>query len=104
GLDHADLAAAPFFGGRAEKLDRALDPIFDRRKREKRTERASRDEVVPARVAEVGQRVVLGEDGDLRTAARADARAERRIESGESLLDGDSGQARGFDKPAAGAM
>jgi len=80
-------AAAAFFCRCAEHLQRDTEFIGERRERESRAHRGRRDHVVPARVADAGQRVVLAEDGDRRALAGLDGRAKRRVDAGDTPLD-----------------
>ena len=65
-LEQRDLAAAAFLGGRADELDRALEPRGVEACSARKAPSAPRgDQVVAARVPDLGKRVVLGEDGDL---------------------------------------
>jgi metal-dependent amidase/aminoacylase/carboxypeptidase family protein len=63
-LEHQYLAAAAFFGGCAEDLDRDAELVGQRRERETRADRGRGDHVVTAGVADAGERVVLGADAD----------------------------------------
>src|SRR5262249_52384061 len=72
------------------EIERAGDRLSLLNEREERAERARRDEVVPARVPNLGKRVVLREDRDVRTRAVADARAERRRHAAEASLSADA--------------
>ena len=85
GLEELDLAPAALLGGRADELDRPDDGVALPRQGEEGAERPRRDEVVPAGVADLGQRVVLGEDGDPRPRAAADAGADRGVDAQNSI-------------------
>ena len=65
-LDEPDLAAPAFLGRRSEQHDLPPDLLDDARRGEERPDPARGDEVVPAGVPDLGERVVLGEDGDAR--------------------------------------
>ena len=60
GLQQLDLTAAALFGWGADDLDRAGQVRRLASQRQERADRAARDQVVTAGVADVGQRVVLG--------------------------------------------
>ena len=75
-LQEQDLAAAALLGGRPDDADGQADVVRDPRRRDGGTERDRRDDVVPARVAHAGQRVVLGTEREMQRAA-AGARDER---------------------------
>ena len=64
GLEHARSCRRLLLRRGRREFDRAGDSLAHRREGEERSEGAARDEVVPASVADVGQRVVLGQDGD----------------------------------------
>ena len=66
GLQQLDLSASAFFGGRADDLHRPWQGVRMTGEREERAHGTARDQIVPARVTDLGQRVVLGQDGDLR--------------------------------------
>jgi hypothetical protein len=105
GFEQAHLAAAAFLRRGADELDAARRGGAARgsREREEGAERAGRDQVVAAGVADLGQRVVLGEDRDLGMAA-ADARSKCRRQAAERALDR---QALGLDRlaqPRGGAV
>ncbi len=104
GVEQPDLAAAALLRGRADEIDRAREGIALPREREERAQRAARDEVVPAGVSDLGERVVLGEDGDLRPCAAADARAEGGGEAAEAPLDGHARGLHGLGDPRGGAV
>ena len=76
-LEQPDLAPATLLGGRAEQKHFAAQIIRNRREPEERADGAARDQVVPARVPDFRQRIVLGEDGDARPAGAPYPRAER---------------------------
>jgi FAD:protein FMN transferase len=88
-LEQADLAASVFLGRCPEELDRALDVRGVPREREERTDRRPGDEVVPAGMTDLGQRVVLGKQGDPGSPSRAHAGAEGRLHSAERAFDRD---------------
>ena len=58
-VEHQDLAPAAFLRGRAEDDHGRVDLVGDTREPDRRAHRARRDDVVPARVPDVGERVVL---------------------------------------------
>ena len=64
-FEHQDLAAAAFFGRRADHRERDAELVDERREREPGADRAGGDDVVPARVPDHGQRVVLRADRDV---------------------------------------
>ena len=75
-LEHQDLAAAALFGRRADHRERDAEIVDERREREPGADRGRRDDVVPARVTDHGQRVVLRADRDVQRPV-ADAARER---------------------------
>ena len=87
GLDQLDLAAAALFRRRAEEHDLAASRSATGAAPRNAPTRARRDEVVPARVTDLGERVVLGEDRDARAARLSRLRAERRRHAGDAVLD-----------------
>ena len=66
---HDDLAAAALLGGRAEHGQAAARRVGDGRRRQRRAQPGGGDHVVTAGVADVGQGVVLAQDGDDRPVA-----------------------------------
>lgn len=85
-----DLAAAAFFGGRSDRQHRAglIGQRFPRR--DCRSEARSGNEIVPAGVAESGQRVVLKQQRDTRVVTRTGSTNKRRRHSGDAAVDGDA--------------
>ena len=79
GADHQFLAAAFFFRGRSQQANRAAQPVAHCIERKRRAERGRGDQIVSARVADAGQRVVLGQQSHPR--ARCGA-FEFALESG----------------------
>ncbi len=79
GVDQCLLAVAALLGRRPDHAHPQPDFVGDRGEADRRTKRGRGNDVVPARVANLGQRVVLGDDGDVQRprTARAD---ERRFE------------------------
>ena len=63
-LEHEDLTAAAFLGGSAEHADGEPEFVRHRGQGQSGPHRRGRDDVVPAGVADGGQRVVLGAHGD----------------------------------------
>ena len=59
GIDEIDLAAAAFFGGRAEQRDLEIEFIRHCGQTNGGAERRGGDDVVSARVSDLGQGVVL---------------------------------------------
>ena len=74
---HQLLAAAALLGGRAEHAHAPGQPRAERREREPRADARGRDQVVAAGVADLGQRVVLGEHARRRARSRAELGRER---------------------------
>jgi thiamine biosynthesis lipoprotein len=56
-------------------------------KREKRPDGSARDQIVTARVSDLGQRVVFGEERDPRARARARSRPQRRLHTAVRAFD-----------------
>ena len=77
-VEHDDLAAAAFLGRGAEDLDGDAEVVGQRRERQAGADRGGGDDVVATRMADAGQRVVLGADAD---GERARCRAWRRRRS-----------------------
>ena len=71
GARHQFLAAAFLFGRRPQQTHRAAQTIADRGEAERRPERGRSDQVVAAGVADAGQRIVFGEQGDERAGRAA---------------------------------
>jgi hypothetical protein len=86
-LDELDLASAPFFGGRADDVDAPLGAGPHRGQGRPGSRPRGRDDVVPARVPDAGQRVVLAENGDGRPFSRLDGGAERRLHPARPRVD-----------------
>ena len=91
--DHDGLVAAGLLRGRAEDENRPARCLNDVRQRERRTDGACRDPVVPAGVrgglpvrAVAGQCVVFGEERHARRAA-SDLRAKRRGQPRDGRFD-----------------
>src|SRR5712692_6189524 len=85
-VEEVDFPPAALFRRRTDELDPDLEILRVRGGGEERADDRHRDQVVTAAVPNVGQRVVLGEQGNGRT-RRADARAERGREAAEIALD-----------------
>ena len=75
-LDEADLAAAALLGRRAQQRQLEAQLIGQRRQRQRSTQAGGADDVVAAGMADAGQRVVLGADGDVQR-ARAELADDR---------------------------
>jgi hypothetical protein len=80
GLEHQHLAAAGLLGGCTEQHDGQAQLTCDVGQRERGTDRRGRDDVVTARVPDLGQRVVLGADPDHQRPAAVDG-AERGVQA-----------------------
>ena len=76
-FEHEDLAAAALFGRRADDRDRDAELVDERREREPGADGGRGDDVVPARVPDARQRVVLRADREVQRAV-ADAAARTR--------------------------
>ena len=83
---HQDLAAAALLGRRAEDDHAAAGLRRQRRRRQAGTEAGGGDDVVPARVPESGEGVVLEEHGD-GGAGLAGRRREGRVDAVRRSLD-----------------
>jgi hypothetical protein len=77
GARHQLLAAAVLLRRRAEQPDARRKRGTELGQGERGAERGGRDQVVAAGVADAGQRIVLGEQRDERTVARAEIDGER---------------------------
>ena len=77
---HQLLAAAALLGGRAEHAHAPGQLAAERRERERRADAGGRDQVVAAGVADLRQRVVLGEQRDAGP-ARAPNSAAKAVSS-----------------------
>jgi hypothetical protein len=87
-LDQLHLSAAALFGRRADHLDAAgRQRIPHRRQGCARSGARRRDDVVPARMPDAGQRVVLAQDGDGRARAGLDRGAKRGVDACHAPLD-----------------
>jgi hypothetical protein len=64
GLDHGDLAAVLLFGRGSDEEEFARQPVDHRRQTYRRRQRAAREQVVTAAVAQAGEGVVFGQKGD----------------------------------------
>jgi len=98
-LDHDDLAAATLFGRRANDADLHAELVGHRGERDPGADRRSRDDVMAARVAHFGQRVVLGDDRDIERPWPVSP-DERRLKSSDVALDCEPGLLEPFDQPA----
>ena len=79
-VEQLDLAAAALLGRGAVHLDRDAELVGQRHQRRADPDRDRRDEVVPARMSETGEGVVLGADADPRRAGSI-ARQERCVQA-----------------------
>ena len=79
-FEQFDLAAAAFFGRRADHRQGQAEVVDDGRQCERRPDGDRGDQVVAARMSEAGKRVVLGAQRDVQIAA-ADASGERGVEA-----------------------
>ena len=75
--DHELLAAAALFGGRAQDGDPSPEGLGDLRHGDARAEPRGADDVVPARMADAGERVIFAEHCHRRAVFGADAGVER---------------------------
>ena len=82
GVDQRLLAVAALLGRRPDHAHAQADLVGDRGEADRRTERGCGDDVVAARVADLGQRVVLGDDGDVQRPG-TEAGCECRLESAD---------------------
>src|SRR4029450_216001 len=102
-LDELDLASASLFGGRADDVNAALGELGPHRGQGRpRPRPRGRDDVVPARVSDAGERVVFAEDGDGRSFSRLDGGAERRLHPARALLDLEALLGEELREPGAG--
>ena len=77
-LEQEHLAAAALLGRRADDADLQVEVVDERREREPGADRGRRDDVVPARVPDAGQRVVLGADREVQRTGADPARERGR--------------------------
>ncbi len=83
GVEQQHLSATRLLGGRAEQYDGEAELVGDLRQRQRRADRRCRNDVVPARVSDARERVVLRADPDDQRPASV-ARPERGIQSAGS--------------------
>ena len=102
-FEQVHLAAAAFFGRSADDVHRDAELVGQRRERESRAHRARGDDVVPARVSDAGQGVVLGADRDVQR-ARADHARERGRQLADAGVDGEAGVGQHAGSPSAGLL
>src|SRR5438128_2443465 len=96
-------SAAALLGRGADDAHREADVIGDARGGDARADGDGGDQVVPAGVADAGEAVVLGAQGQVER-PRAAARHERRREASDAALDGEAGGVEGFGAPRGGAL
>ena len=99
--DHRNLAAVDLFGGRADDVHAALQIIDHGADAGARARRRRGDDVVAAAVADAGERIVLGKDGDRRCAVTGDG-AKRRRQVGDARRDIEALVAQEARQPFAG--
>ena len=81
-FEHEDLAATGFLGGRTDHADGDAEFVRERGQTDARADRGRSNDVVPARVSDAGQRVVLGAEREHQVTA-----AEPGIEGGRQVGD-----------------
>ena len=102
-LDQLHLSAAALLGWRADHLDAAgRQRVPHRGEGRARSGARRRDDVVPARMPDAGQRVVLAQDGDGRARAGLDRRAKRGVDARHAPLDLEALRGEEIRKPARG--
>ena len=89
-VQEVDLAAASFLRRCAQHDDREVEFGGDRGESNARTHRGGRDDVVTARVADVGQRVVLGAEHHVQ-APRPVGRAKGGGQTGHAAFEAEAG-------------
>src|SRR5262249_12295598 len=85
-LEQVDLPASALLGGRTDDREGDAELVGERREREPRARRGRRNDVVPARVTDARQRVVLRTDREMQR-TRSRARDERGVEITDAGLD-----------------
>ena len=105
-VDHELLARAALLGGRAEEDDLTADLRRDGSQRDGRADATGGHRVVPAAVAQAGQRVVLGQDADSCALASpaGHARAQRSRQPADWKLDGVAMTGQGLCHPGGGLV
>jgi hypothetical protein len=81
-LEQVHLATAAFLGRRTDQVQGDAQLVGEWRQRQRGTDGSCGDDVVTTRVADAGQRVVLGADREMERAV-----ADRRLERGRQLAD-----------------
>ena len=81
-LEQQRFSATGLFGGRAHQHDRQPEVVGHLRERQRGADRGRGDDVVPARMSDARQRVVLGADRDGQRRRSPIVGAECRVQPG----------------------
>ncbi|WP_371801297.1 hypothetical protein OHA38_37365 [Streptomyces sp. NBC_01732] len=100
-FEHQHLAASLLLGRGAEELHPAAEFVGDRGQRDRRARTGGADDVVPAGMADLGQRVVLRAHPD-RQVTTAVLGGQRRRQIAHRAIHGETGVLQQYREPFGG--